>query len=66
MTDPIHPDITIQLTGKNGNAMVIIASVTRALRQNGYGDQAKEFVQEARSGDYNHVLQTAMKWVNVE
>lgn len=61
-----HPDVTVQLTGIDSNAMNIIAAVTKALRRAGYGSQTREFVNEATAGDYNHVIQTAMQWVNVE
>lgn len=66
MTQPIHPDITVKLTGIDSNAMNIIAAVTQALRRNGYGSQTSAFTTEAMSGNYDGVIQTAMKWVNVE
>ena len=28
-------------------------------------EQIKEFQEDAMSGDYDHALQTCMKWVNV-
>ena len=60
------PDIHVRLAGKDGNAMVVIAAVTRALRQHKVDDDViKAFGKEATNGDYDHMLQTCMAWVNV-
>lgn len=64
---PKYPHITVNLSGGDGNAFSIIGSVLSALRR--YGVSAEErdaFTAEARSGDYDNVIQTAMRWVNVE
>lgn len=61
-----YPDVTVQLTGHDGNAFAIIGTVNRALRHAGHGDETKAFTEEATSGDYDNVLRTAMRWVNVE
>lgn len=64
MTKPKKP--TVQLTGNDGNAMNILALCRRALREAGYtGDQVEQFTAEATSGDYDKILQTAMKWCEV-
>ena len=55
-------DIEVQLTGKDGNAFAILAIIGRALRQGGRADLVEEFNKEAMSGDYDHLLQTAMKY----
>ena len=55
------PTIDVQLTGSDGNAFAIIGKVKRALPS----DVRDEFMNEAMSGDYNNVLATAMRWVNV-
>ena len=55
------PTIDVQLTGADGNAFAIIGKVKRALPS----DVRDEFMNEAMSGDYNNVLATAMRWVNV-
>ena len=57
------PDVEVQLTGQDGNAFMILGSVSKALRRAGHGDAAKEFLDEAKSGDYDHLLQTAMRYV---
>ncbi len=60
------PDVQVQLTGTDGNAFAIIGRVSRALKRAGHPESAvKEFQDEAMSGDYDHLLQTAMKYVDV-
>jgi uncharacterized protein YjbI with pentapeptide repeats len=59
------PDIEVQLTGEDGNAFAVIGAVMKALKQNGLKDEADQFMEEATSGDYDHLLQTAMSYVNV-
>ena len=61
-----YPNIKVQLSGEDGNAFFIIGRVRAALKK---GDvpysRIDEFTNEAMDGDYNHVLQTCIKWVNV-
>jgi hypothetical protein len=60
-------NVTVQLTGNDGNAFAIMANVTRALRQAGASaDDISAYQTESMSGDYDNLLRTAMKWVNVE
>lgn len=56
----------VKLVGTDGNAFAIIGRVSKALKRAGLRKEAEEFVKEATSGDYNHLLQTAMKYVEVE
>lgn len=64
MSDPMYPDVEVQLSGEDGNAFYIIGRVTRALRRAGVPrEKIDVFVAEATSGDYDHVLQTTMRWV---
>ena len=59
-------DIKVELTGINGNAFSILGKVIRALKKGGAtSEQIEEFQAEATSGDYDHLLQTCMKWVDV-
>lgn len=61
-----YPHIHVQLTGENGNAFSIIGRVRRALEQAEVPRQERQaFVEEATRGDYDHVLQTCMRWVDV-
>ena len=53
----------LQLVGLDGNAFSIIGAVRRAMRVAGFSSKAQsEMAEAAMSGDYNNVLQTAMKW----
>ncbi len=67
MTDqPKYPNVEVQLSGEDGNAFFIIGRVRQALRKNGLRDsELEEFSSEAMAGDYDHVIQTAMRWVTV-
>jgi hypothetical protein len=61
-----YPDVKVQLSGEDGNAMLIIGRVRRALKKANVPDnEVEQFSTEAMSGDYDNVLQTAMKWVDV-
>ena len=59
-------DVDVQLTGTDGNAFALMARVTQGIREGG-GTKAdeSEFMKEAMSSDYNHLLRTCMEWVNV-
>lgn len=63
--DTKYPDIEVQLTGRDGNAMSIMAAVAAGLRRNGHGDEIDEFMGEAMSGDYDNVIATAGRWVSI-
>ena len=59
-------DIEVNLSEEDGNAFSIIGRVRKALRKAGASiKQVEGFTTDARSGDYDHVLQTCKKWVNV-
>lgn len=60
------PEIEVDLIGMDSNAFSIIASVRKSLRRAGVDQEKIDlFVQEATSGDYDHLLQTVTKWVSV-
>ncbi len=59
------PDVTVQLSEMDGNAFFIIGAVSKALKRAGHYDAAGDFRLEATKGDYDHLLQTAMAYVNV-
>lgn len=64
-TEVKYPDVHVQLSGTDGNAMAIIGKVAKALRRGGHANVADAFVTEATSGDYDNVLVTCMRWVDV-
>ncbi len=55
----------VQLSGSDGNAFTIIGKVGSALRRSGHADKVDQFMKEAMSGDYDNVIATAMKYVEV-
>lgn len=60
-------DIEVQLTGEDGNAFAIIGKVARALRRAGVAPaEIETYKKESMSGDYDNLLMTAMKWVDVQ
>ena len=64
---PKHPSITVQLTGQDGNAFAILGRCRKAAREAGLLDsEINAFVTEATSGDYDHLLQTAMRWFDTQ
>lgn len=61
-----HPEITVQLIGQDGNAFFILGRVQQAMRRAGVPKaEIAEFMAEATAGDYDHLLDTVMKWVDV-
>lgn len=66
MTTPRYPHVEVELSDGDGNAFFILGRVTKALRRAGASqEELNEFRTEATSGDYDNVLQTAMRWVEV-
>ena len=64
--DTRYPDIEVQLTGRDGNAFAIMGAVKGALRKAGVPQhEIDQYIEESMSGDYNHLLVTAMEWVEV-
>jgi hypothetical protein len=62
-----YPNITVELTNQDGNALLILGTVRTALRRAGVPQPEIDlFFHEAVDGDYNDLLLTCMKWVNVE
>lgn len=61
-----YPEIEVQLTGNDGNAFAVMASVRKALkRARVSSDEIAEYVKESTSGDYDNLLRVAMSWVTV-
>ena len=59
-------DITVELSGIDGNAFSIMGAVTKAMRRAGVSrEEQDQYFKEARSGDYNQLLATTMEWVEV-
>lgn len=62
-----YPNITLDLTGQDGNAFAILGSLRRALRDGGVpAEEITAIIEKAMTGDYNYLLGTVMNTVNVE
>jgi hypothetical protein len=63
---PKYPDISVQLSESDGNAFSVMAKVGGALQRNNVPQEEVEmYYAESMSGDYDHLLRTAMRWVEV-
>lgn len=64
--DVKYPKIKVKLVGNDGNAFAIMGAVKNALRKNGVSkEEIDQYLAESMSGDYNNLLATACKWVDV-
>ena len=56
----------LKLSGQNGNAFVILGKAqNEAKKANWSEQQIEEFMNEAKSSDYDHLLQTCCKYFDV-
>lgn len=66
MSTPKHPEIEVTLIGEDSNAFNVIGSILRAMKAESVPEEERDaFTIEAMTGDYDHLLQTCMKWVTV-
>ena len=62
-----YPEVTVKLVGEDGNAFAIIGRMSAALRKARVSkEEIATFQKAAMAGDYDNLLQTCQKWVNVE
>jgi hypothetical protein len=62
-----YPHITVRLTGINGNAFAILGACRKAAeRARLPQEEIDTFYTEATSGDYDHLIQTCMRWFNID
>lgn len=65
--EPRFSNVRVQLSGEDSNAYAIISSCRRAARLAGVSvEDVETFTCEATAGDYDGVIQTAMRWFTVE
>lgn len=58
--------IEVELIGNDGNAFAIMGTVRRALQRAGVDpDVIEQYMTEAKSGDYDNLLQVTMRYVEV-
>ena len=59
--DPRRPVVEIPY---GDNAALILARATRALRKAGYTvEEVSKYLAEAKSGDYDHLVEVTEMWV---
>ncbi len=64
--NPKHPEIIVTLTNHNGNAFSVLGRCRQAATAAGLDEEEiATFMTEAMAGDYDHLLQTAMRWFDV-
>ncbi|MGE3624718.1 MAG: hypothetical protein AB7H77_12720 [Bdellovibrionales bacterium] len=63
---PKYPHIRVRLLGQDGNAFMVLGLCQRAATKAGLSkEEINAFMTEARSGDYDHLLQTCMDWFTI-
>lgn len=63
---PKYPDINVTLTRHDGNAFAVLGRCREAAAEAGLSDaEITAFMNEAMAGDYDHLLQTAMRWFQI-
>lgn len=66
-SDIKYPQVKVRLVGEDGNAFFILARVCGAMKKAGLtSEQIQEYMDEAKSGDYNHLLQVTMQYVDCD
>lgn len=64
--DVKHPEVKVQLVGTDPNAFSELGICRRAAVRAGLKqDEINQFMDEATSGDYDHLLGTCMQWFDV-
>ena len=64
---PKYPNVNVKMVGEDGNAFSILGRVTKAMKR-AHIPQAEidTFLTEAKSGDYDHLLQTVINTVTTD
>lgn len=59
-------NVDVSLVGVDGNAFMLLGTCQKAARKAGVEDaKINQFIDEAKQGDYDHLLRTCMKYFNV-
>lgn len=61
-----YTDAVVKLTGKDGNAFLILGLVCGGIRRSNRPELEDAFMNEAMAGDFDHLLQTCTRYVTVE
>lgn len=64
---PIHPEITVRLTGEGQHPLFIMGRSVAAMRSAGLLEIDRQaFLKEATAGSYDDLLTTIRRWFKVE
>lgn len=64
---PKFPNVSVDFSGQDGNAFMVMGAVTKAMRRAGCSEHdVSEYRKAATSGDYDNLLRVTMETVNVE
>ena len=64
-TSPMKKRVTLALEREDGNAFHLLGVFARHARQQGWSPEEIEAVRtEATAGDYDHLLQTLLRYVD--
>jgi len=56
----------VQIIGEDGNAFVILSKVKNAMKKHGCDkEHIEKYMEEAMSGDYDHLLRVTMEYCDV-
>jgi hypothetical protein len=58
-------NVKVKLLNEDGNAFLIIGKVNKALKKAGHVELAKQYLAEVTNGDYDHLLQVTMQYVEI-
>ena len=63
---PKYPLVTVHLTERDGNAFAILGRCRRAAEIAQLPEkEIEQFLTEAMARDYDHLVQTAMRWFEI-
>lgn len=59
-------NVTVQLSGNDGNAFAVMGAVKSALKKSGASKkEIEQYLVDSMSGDYDNLLRVATDWVKV-
>lgn len=62
-----YPNITVRFLGQPHQPFPILAAVRAALRESEIpANEIAAFTAEATSGDFDHLMTVARRWVNIQ
>jgi len=63
--DVKYPNVVVKDFGRDGNAFALMGQVSGAMRRAGIDQKEIDaFHEEATAGDYDHLIQTCLKWAD--